>query len=125
MNSDKFSLKSRLESFKFAFRGLLSLIKNEHNSRIHLLAAIVAIFVGIILKISLPEWSFLTIAIGLVFLTELVNSSIEALADIVDSELNEGIGKAKDYAAAAVLVSALIAVIVGGVIFIPKIFALI
>jgi diacylglycerol kinase (ATP) len=121
MNSDKFSLKSRLASFKFAFRGLWSLLKNEHNSRIHILAAIIAIITGILLKISFPEWCFLTIVIGLVFITELLNSSIEKLADIVDPELNEGIGKTKDYAAAAVLVSALIAVIAGCLIFIPKI----
>lgn len=125
MSAKMFSLKSRLLSFRFAFRGLMSLLKNEHNSRIHSLAAIIVIVAGIFLKISLTEWCFLTIVIGLVFIIELVNSSIEKLADIVDPEVNEGIGKAKDYAAAAVLISAVIAVIIGGVIFIPKIFALI
>jgi diacylglycerol kinase (ATP) len=121
MNSDKFSLKSRLGSFKFAFHGLCSLLKNEHNSRIHLLAAIFAITIGLFLKISLSEWSLLIIVIGLVFLAELLNASLETLADNIDAEWNEKIRKAKDYAAAAVLISAIISVIVGGMIFIPKI----
>lgn len=122
MNSNKFSLKSRLGSFKFAFRGLWSLLKNEHNSRIHLIAAIIAICTGVILKISIIEWSILILVIGIVFLTELLNSSLENLADIIDPEWNEHIKKAKDYAAAAVLISAIIALIAGGLIFIPKIF---
>lgn len=122
MNSNKFSLKSRLGSFKFAFRGLWSLLKNEHNSRIHLIAAIAAICAGIILKVSIIEWSVLTLVIGIVFLTELLNSSLEKLADIIDPKWNEHIKKAKDYAAAAVLISAIIALIAGGLIFIPKIF---
>ena len=122
MNSNKFSLKSRFESFKFAFRGLRSLLKNEHNSRIHFIAAIAAIIAGIILKINMLEWSLLILVIGFVFLTELLNSSLETLADFVDPEWNESIRKAKDYAAAAVLISATISVVVGALIFVPKIF---
>ena len=52
MNQKKFSLKSRFESFKFALKGYRSLLKNEHNSRIHILAAIVAIILGIIMKLE-------------------------------------------------------------------------
>jgi diacylglycerol kinase len=125
MNSNKFSLKSRFGSIKFASYGLLSLLKNEHNSRIHFLLAIVAIAMAIVLKINIFEWSLLIIVIGIVFLTELLNSSLETLADIVDPELNERIRKTKDYAAAAVLISAIIALIVGGLIFVPKILELI
>ena len=121
MSSNKFSLKSRFGSFKFAFHGVWMLLKNEHNSRIHFLAAIAAIATGIVLKINLFEWSLLIIVIGIVLLTELLNTSLERLADVVDSEWNERIMKAKDYAAAAVLISAIIAVAVGGLIFIPKI----
>jgi len=121
MNPKRFSLKSRFESFKFAFNGLCSLLKNEHNSRIHLLAAIIAIVMGIILKINHYEWSLLIIVTGIVFLTELLNTSLESLSDIIDPEWNEQVKKAKDYAAAAVLISAIISVIVGGLIFIPKI----
>jgi diacylglycerol kinase len=100
--------------------GLLLLLKNEHNSRIHLLAAIIAIIMGIIMKLDHYEWSLLIIVIGAVFLTELLNSSIESLADLIDPEFNELIMRAKDYSAAAVLMSAIVAIVVGGLIFIPK-----
>ncbi len=125
MNSDKFSLKTRFGSFKFAFHGLWLLVQNEHNSRIHFLAAIVAIAMGIILKINPYEWSLLIIVIGIVFLTELLNSSLETLADFVNPEWNEKIRNVKDYAAAAVLISAITSVVVGALIFIPKILDLI
>jgi diacylglycerol kinase len=121
LKSHKFSLKSRFVSFKFAFRGLCLLLKNEHNSRIHFLAAIAAISMGIVLKINPVEWSLLVLAIGIVFLTELLNTSLETLADIINPEWNESIRKVKDYAAAAVLISAIISVVVGLIIFIPKI----
>lgn len=120
MAQKKFSLKSRLESFRFALNGLLLLLKNEHNSRIHILAAIIAIVMGIIMKLDHYEWSLLIIVIGAVFLTELLNSSIESLADLIDPEWNELIMGAKDYSAAAVLISAIVAIVVGGLIFIPK-----
>lgn len=121
MNSNKFSLNSRFGSFKFAFNGLLLLLKDEHNSRIHFLAAIVAIATGIILGLNHYEWSLLIIVIGIVFLTELLNSSLESLADLIDPEWNKLIMKAKDYSAAAVLISAIVAIVVGCLIFIPKI----
>jgi len=121
MRSEKFSVKSRLGSFKFAFRGIGALLKNEHNSRIHLVAATLAIASGFLLNIDPSEWALIIIVIVLVFLSELLNSAIEKLADTIDPERNDKIMKAKDYAAAAVLISAIAAVIVGGIIFIPKI----
>jgi diacylglycerol kinase len=120
MNPNKFSLKSRFGSFRFALNGLLSLLKNEHNSRIHLLVAIVVIITGIIMKLDHYEWSLLVIVIGIVFLTELLNSSLESLADLINPEWNEMIMRAKDYSAAAVLIAAIVAIVVGGLIFIPK-----
>lgn len=121
MNQNKFSIKSRLGSFKFAFRGFVLLIKNEHNARIHLFAAFIAITAGILLKITTFDWILIAIVIGLVFLTELINSSLEALADFAEPDSNETIRKVKDYAAAAVLVSAIISFITGALIFIPRI----
>lgn len=121
MKTDKFSFKSRFTSFKFAFKGLGALIKNEHNARIHLIAAIISITTGIILNINAFEWSLLVIVIGIVFITEILNTSLETLADFVQPEWNERIRIAKDYSAAAVMISAIISLIVGGLIFIPKI----
>lgn len=124
MNTGKFSAKSRSASFRFAFDGLASLLKTEHNARIHLVAAVTAVAAGIILKVEPLEWCLLIVVIGLVFLTELMNTSIETIADAVDSDWNEKVRKAKDLAAAAVFISAIIAVITGGIIFLPKIFDL-
>jgi diacylglycerol kinase len=121
MKIKSFSSRSRSESFRFAFSGLASLLKNEYNSRIHLIAAVVAVIAGIILKIDLTEWCLLVIVIGLVFLTELINTSLEALCDAVDPEWNEKIKKAKDYSAGAVLIAAALSVIIGGIVFLPKI----
>jgi diacylglycerol kinase len=120
MKSNKFSVKSRIKSFRFAIAGLCSLFKNEHNSRIHVFATAVVITLGIILKLNLCEWSVLIIVIGMVFITELFNSSLESLANRVDPEINELIRRAKDYGAAAVLIAATVAVIIGCLIFIPK-----
>jgi len=120
-NSGKFSLKSRIGSFRFALNGLESLLKYEHNSRLHLIAAILVIIAAILFKVSLSEWSLLFIVMGIVFLTELLNSAIETFSDLIEPDYNEAIRRAKDYSAAAVLISAIIALVTGCLIFIPKI----
>jgi diacylglycerol kinase (ATP) len=121
MKAGKFSFKSRLASFRFALNGFWSLLKFEHNSRIHLVCAVAAIILGIILKLNSSEWSLIILLIGIVFITELLNSAVESLADYIKPEWNEMIKKTKDYCAAAVLISAIISVIIGAIIFIPKI----
>lgn len=116
-----FSIGKRIRSFGYAFRGLRDLFIYEHNAWIHLLASIVVVVMGFVYQISVTEWIALALVIGFVFSMELVNSAIEKLADVVDSQKNEKIRLVKDLAAAAVLVSAIISVIVGLVIFLPKI----
>jgi len=120
MNSGKFSLKARLRSFGYAFRGLSLLIKNEHNSRIHFLAAVAVVILGFLLKISPQEWALILIAIGIVFISELINTSVEKLSDIIEPRYSEKIRNIKDYAAAAVFISALVSAIIGAIIFLPK-----
>jgi diacylglycerol kinase len=122
---DKFLLRNRLKSFRFAFNGIKKLIKNEHNARIHIVALICVIGLGVFLKIELTEWIALTIVSGLVILTELLNTAVERLADFVETDWNEKIGIIKDYCAGAVLISAIISLIIGGLIFIPKIITII
>jgi diacylglycerol kinase len=124
MEPRKFTLRSRIESFRYALNGLWSVVREEHNARIHLVAAAIAIVAGLLFRISRAEWMLITIVIGMVFIAELVNSAIEAIGDNFVDVRNEKIKKAKDYAAAAVLVSAIISAIVGGLVFIPKIFDL-
>lgn len=122
MKQEKFSVSKRLKSFVHAFNGLRIMFREEHNSRIHLLAAVIAIVLGWCLHISYQEWITIILVIGFVFFAELFNSSLEQLCDHLSPEKHENIRKVKDLAAAAVLVSALTSLIIGGVIFLPKIF---
>ena len=124
MEQQKFSFRKRLESFKYAFSGLKLLLKIEHNSRIHLFVTICVVIAGFIFDISLVEWALIAFAIGLVFSMEIINSSIEKLADFVSPDKHETIKIVKDLAAAAVLVSAITSAIIGLIVFIPKILEL-
>lgn len=124
MKDQKFSVKARLKSFVYAFNGLKTLVKEEHNSWIHLIATVVAISTAVMLEISKLEWVAVMLSIGFVFAMELINSAIENMADMISSEKNETIRKIKDLAAAAVLVAALAAFCVAVMIFIPKILEL-
>ncbi len=123
MKSQAFSITQRLKSFKYAFEGLKTLLKQEHNARIHLAATFVAIGAGFFFKISYSEWSLIVFAIVLVFVAEIINTAIENISDFISPQKNEKIKIIKDLAAAAVLVAALGAVIIALFIFIPKIFS--
>lgn len=124
MKQEKFSIAKRLKSFTYAFNGLRILLLEEHNSRIHLTAAICVVAAGILFHISPLEWVAVIFAIGMVFSGEIFNSAIEDLADVVCPERDERIKKVKDLSAAAVLVSAITALVIGLIIFIPKLMAL-
>lgn len=115
-------LISRLNSFKYAISGIKYMLTTQKNSLVHLLAAMIVVACGFIYKIDKYEWGFIIFAIGIVFIAELVNTSIEFLTDLVAPEFNEKAGKAKDIAAGAVLIAATIAVLTGLIVFIPKIF---
>jgi len=118
---EKFSIAKRLKSFTYAFNGLKVLFQEEHNSRIHLFATVCVIVAGVLLKLSILEWVAVAFAVGLVFCGEIFNSAIEDLADVVCPERDERIKKVKDLAAAAVLVNAITAAVIGLLVFVPKI----
>jgi diacylglycerol kinase (ATP) len=122
LDEPKFSIVDRVKSFRYAINGLRLLFVREHNARVHLFAAIVAIGLSIYLKLSLLEWVSILSVIAGVFVAEIFNSAIEKLADVVSPEINPKIKVIKDLAAAAVLITAILALAVGGIIFIPKIF---
>lgn len=121
---ERFSFKKRLGSFGYAFKGFVWLFRFEHNSRIHLFSLITAITAGFFFQISKDEWSLLFIVSGFVFSAEAFNSSIEFLADEVSLEKRDKIGKSKDLAATGVLIAAFAALIIGLIIFVPKIITL-
>lgn len=124
MNNEKFSVYKRIKSFAYAFAGLRVLFREEHNSWIHAAAAILAIAMGSLFRISPMEWIAVVIVIGMVFAAEIINSSIERTADFVKAECDDRKRDIKDLGAAAVLVSAIAAAVVGIIIFLPKIIAL-
>lgn len=121
MKQQRFSIRKRLKSFTYAFNGLRILFKEEHNARIHFIAAIGVIAFGFYFEIKNLEWLAILFSIGFVITMEIINTALENLADFVSPEKHEQIKKVKDLAAAAVFVSAVVALIVGLMVFIPYI----
>ncbi|OQB05658.1 MAG: Undecaprenol kinase [bacterium ADurb.Bin212] len=115
------NLKKLARSFHYAFRGVIHLLTDQQNARIH---ASAAIFVGILaylLDISRIEAAVLFIAIVMVFAMEIINTAIEKICDLVDEKDNEVIRKIKDGMAGSVLIAATIAAVVALLIFLPHI----
>lgn len=123
MGLQRFSLAKRMKSFKYAFNGLKILLREEHNSRIHFFVAICVVIAGFVLKISSTEWIAIVFAIGLVISLEIINSTIENIADFISPEKHVQIKKIKDLAAASVLVCTMAAAVIGFLVFTPKILA--
>jgi diacylglycerol kinase (ATP) len=120
----KFSIKARLKSFGFAFQGLYSLLRYEHNAWIHLLATIVVVGLAWWLQLTRAEWILLVLVIGLVWMAEAFNTALEHLANAVTKDHDRHIKQAKDLAAAAVLIASMVAAITGILIFGPRLIQL-
>jgi diacylglycerol kinase len=112
-------LKKRLLSFKYAFMGLGDLIRHQPNARIHLLATVLVLGAGFWVDLQPGEWALVALAISLVWAGEAFNTALEYLTDLVSPDFHPLAGKAKDAAAAAVLISAAKAVAIGLLVFIP------
>ena len=121
MKQQKFSIRKRLISFNYAFNGLRILLKEEHNARIHIFVLLLVTLIGIVFKISSTEWISIIIVSGFVISAEIFNSSIENIADFISPEKHTQIKKIKDLSAAAVLIGAIVALLTGIIIFLPKI----
>lgn len=113
--------KRLINSFKYAINGFKITLKNEQNMTVHLIITIIVLLAGILFKINYIEWLILFLVIGLVIATELINTSIEATIDLISPKTHPLAKIAKDTAAAAVLVFALVAIIIGLLIFLPKV----
>lgn len=122
--SPKFSLRARLRSFVYAGGGIVSFFRFEHNAQLHLVATVLVIIVSMVLGVSKAEAIAIIFSIALVWITEMINTAIEKAMDFQTLEIHPLIKQIKDLAAGAVLVAALAAVVVGSVIFIPKLLAL-
>ena len=114
--------KKLRNSFKYAFEGIKEAWKTEQNLKIHFIIMLLVIIAGFIFKISLIEWMVCLVLFAIVISLELINTAIETTVDIAMPDINEKAKYAKDIAAGAVLFSAIISVIIGLIIFLPKIF---
>jgi diacylglycerol kinase (ATP) len=116
-----FGLKRLYQSFNYAKEGLVYAFTHEQNIVLHAISTFLVILISYFLELSLIEFSIIIILIGLVVATELINTSIEALVDLVSPEYHKLAKVAKDTAAASVLVFSLTALIAGAIIIIPNI----
>ena len=117
--------KNLFNSFKYAFWGIYKSFKSERNMKIHIMAMIIVIALGIFMKLNKIEWCIITIAIVMVISAELFNTAIETVVDMVSPQKNPQAKLVKDIAAAAVLVLAIGAAVIGIIIFGPKIVTII
>ena len=118
-------MKKIIRSFGFAFKGVAYATVSQVNFRIHLGATAIALLMGWFLHISSSEWQWIALCITIVLVTEIFNTMIETLVDLVSPGYNEKAGHVKDMAAGAVVIAALFALITGFIIFLPKLLLLI
>lgn len=124
-DNKSFSFKARILSFKYAGLGIRKVFLTQHNFIIHVIIGSIAVFSGFYFEISFVKWLAIILSIGIVLAAELFNSAIEILADVVSPGYNEKIGLAKDVAAGAVLVTALMALAIGLIVFLPEVLILV
>jgi diacylglycerol kinase len=113
-----------LRSFVFAWNGLRYAVLTQRNARVHALLAAIAIALGIWLRISPIEFAIVVLAITGVFIAEMFNTVAEACVDLITDQYHALAQVAKDVAAGAVLLSAMLAVVVGLFVFMPHIWPL-
>ena len=120
--SSQFSLKKRFQSMTYAINGLKILWREQHNCRVHLFVTALVLVFGLMLSISATQWILLLLLIALVWVAEALNTAVEYLCDKVTMEHDPLIGKAKDVAAAGVLIASIIAAAGGLLLFLPAVF---
>lgn len=115
-------LINRLKSLSFALKGMLILFKTEASIKVQLFITFAVTIAGFYFEISKMEWIAQLIMIGMVLSVEGINTAIEYIADFIHPEYHEKIGLIKDIAAGAVFIASIIAMIIAGIIYLPKIF---
>lgn len=117
--------ESLRDSFRYASAGLRYLFTTQRNARVQASVGATALLLGVLLRISRAEWALLVLLIALVLVLEALNSAIEATVDLVTSEYHPLAKIAKDVAAGAVWLLALASVVIGAIIFLPRLLALV
>lgn len=111
---------SRIRSFRHAISGMAILVRTQPNARIHLVAMLLVVGVGFLLKLTPGEWCWIVLAITGVLVAEALNTSLEFLADAVHPEIHPLVKQSKDTAAGAVLIASMGAAVIGLLVFGPK-----
>ncbi|MBR3121366.1 MAG: diacylglycerol kinase family protein [Oceanobacillus sp.] len=114
--------KKRKIGFSYAWNGIKEIAQTERNFRIHLLATLLTITAGFLFKLTMVEWAIIVLTIGLVLMAEVTNTAIEKLIDYLRPEIHPAAKIIKDVAAGAVLIAAIIAAVIGLLIFLPKLY---
>ncbi|WP_340074168.1 diacylglycerol kinase family protein [Leptobacterium sp. I13] len=112
----------RIQSIRYAIKGFIILVSTEPSIQVQFTIAIIMAFAGFYFHISSNEWMFQILVIGLIMGLEGINTAIEKTVDFIHPEHHHKIARIKDIAAGSVLITACAAIIVGGIIYIPKIF---
>ncbi len=107
------TLGMRLQSFKYALRGIRIMLKSQENAWIHAIVSVLVLIGGALACLSAAQWCWLVLAIMAVWTAEALNTALELLADVASPEFHPLVGKAKDVAAGAVLISAIGSVVIG------------
>jgi diacylglycerol kinase len=115
-------IKKHLTSYRYALRGIWLAFRYEANMFFHLVAALAVLLTNYLLGISRTEWLITLMLIGVVWMAEIFNTALEKLADRVTQDHDPLIGHAKDLAAGAVLISAIIAAVCALIIYYPYLF---
>jgi len=111
--------KQFINSLGHAIDGFRYLYRTQNNVRIHIIITIGIIFLSIVLGISIFEWGLIILTMALVWITESFNTVYERLFDLVDPTVNPLVKIGKDVSAAAVLISAVVSIIIGILVFLP------
>ncbi|WP_286181223.1 diacylglycerol kinase family protein [Bacillus sp. ISL-37] len=123
LDADKQRKHPLASSFKFGFEGIAAAAAKERNVQIHLAISVIVILSGFIFSINKYEWIAIILSIGGMVSMEMINTAIERTVDLYTKEYHPLAKQAKDIAAGAVLVFAIASVIIGLIIFLPRIFA--
>ena len=113
-------MKKFFKGFVYSFKGLCYAFRTQLNFRVHCVATVLVVLLGLYFKLNSYEWLWITTAIAVVVILELVNTAVEVLVDLVSPEQTPKAGAIKDVASAAVLVGAILSLVVALFIFLPK-----
>lgn len=120
MNNERNFFLNRIKAITYAAKGFWILITSEHSIIAQVVIGIIMTIIGFLMHLSATEWMFQIMAIGLILVAESLNTAIEKMADFIHPDFHKKIGRIKDISAGAAFFAAIIAIIIGLIIYVPK-----